>query len=191
MVLLDYQMPEMNGLELAAHIKGYPALASLKLVLLTSVGQREETRQALNTTIAAALTKPIRRSHLFNTLALVLGQPPPPVTHPLRLPLTSQEGEAAPGQPRRRILVAEDNAINQKLIERLLDKLGYQAEVVANGVEVLHTLAAASLPYDAVLMDCQMPEMDGYEATRLIRQLEAATTAPPPSHFPAPSHLPI
>jgi signal transduction histidine kinase/CheY-like chemotaxis protein len=185
--LLDYQMPEMDGLELAAHIKADPALVSLKLVLLTSVAQREETRQALTATVAAALTKPIRRSHLLNTLALVLGQTPQPTTRSLRPFLTSQGSEAETGQPRLRILVAEDNTINQKLIERLLDKLGYEAEVVASGSEVLQALAATSPPYAAVLMDCQMPEMDGYEATRAIRQREA----PANSHPAASRHLPI
>jgi signal transduction histidine kinase/CheY-like chemotaxis protein len=178
--LLDYQMPGMDGLMLARHLKADPGLASLKLILLTSVAQREETRQALNVTLAAALTKPIRRSSLFNTLALVTGQAPQPAAHPLRPLLTPPESGPEQGQPRLRILVAEDNAVNQKLIERLLDKLGYQAEVTSNGVEALATLASA--PYAAVLMDCQMPEMDGYEATRTIRQREA--TAILPTHLP-------
>src|SRR5262249_49151751 len=124
--LLDYQMPEMDGLELAAAIKAVPALAAIKLVLLTSVARREEKLQALTVPLAAALTKPIRQAHLFNTLVLVLGQPSPSVARPVRPSLTLQETGAEPGQPRQHILVAEDNAINQILIERLLDKLGYQ-----------------------------------------------------------------
>src|SRR4029453_10803318 len=116
-----YQMPERDGPELATHIKADPTLTALKLVLLTSVGQRKETRQALNETIAAALTKPIRQAHLFNTLALGVGQSAPPTSPPVRSPLTPQRSGTEPGQPRLRILVAEDNAVNQKLIERLLD----------------------------------------------------------------------
>ncbi|MBI3799425.1 MAG: response regulator [Deltaproteobacteria bacterium] len=188
--LLDYQMPEMDGLELAAHIKAEPALATLKLVLLTSVGHREETRQALNVTLAATLTKPIRQSHLFTTLTLVLGQPPQPAARPLRPLLTAQESGAESEQPRLRILVAEDNAVNQMLIERLLDKLGYRADVVANGLAALQALI--SIPYAAVLMDCQMPEMDGYEATHVIRRREAtAASESLSSSSPSPLHLPI
>jgi len=144
------------------------------------VAQREETRPALNVTLAAALIKPIRQSPLFNTLALVLGQPPQPTARPPRPLLMPPGSEPGQGQPRLRILVAEDNAVNQKLIERLLDKLGYQVDVVANGLEALAALASG--PYAAVLMDCQMPEMDGYEATRTLRQREA--TAPLPLHLP-------
>jgi two-component system, sensor histidine kinase and response regulator len=173
--LLDYQMPGMDGLELARQIKAEPALAAIKLVLLTSVTQREETRQALTTTLAAALTKPLRQSPLFNTLSLVLGQASPPAVRPSRSALLPSPSAAAPGQPRLRILVAEDNAVNQKLIERLLDKLGYEAEIAANGRQALQALATPAAPYAAVLMDCQMPEMDGYEATRLLRQREATT----------------
>src|SRR5262249_47285373 len=188
--LLDYQMPEMDGLELATHIKANPALAALKLVLLTSIAQREETRRALNLTLAAALTKPIRQAHLFNTLALVLGQPPQPASYPARPLLTSPPSSVEPGQPRLRILVAEDNAVNQMLIERLLDQLGYHAEVVATGLEVLHPLAVSG-PYAAVLMDCQMPEMDGYEATRTLRQRETTALTTADSQSSAPRHLPI
>ncbi len=175
--LLDYQMPGMDGLELARQIKAEPALAAIKLVLLTSVTQREETRQALTTTLAAALTKPLRQSSLFNTLALVLGQALPPAVRPSRSALLPSPSAAAPGQPLLRILVAEDNAVNQKLIERLLDKLGYEAEIAANGRQALQALATPAAPYAAVLMDCQMPEMDGYEATRLLRQRQATTAS--------------
>jgi two-component system, sensor histidine kinase and response regulator len=190
LALLDYQMPEMDGLELARRIKAEPALAAIKLVLVTSTGQREEVKQGQAEILAATLNKPIRQSQLFNTLASVLGQAAllvaPRPRRPVSAPPVSEERH---GPPRGRILVAEDNAVNQKLIVRLLDKLGYRTDVVGNGLEVLDALAA--IPYTAVLMDCQMPEMDGYEATRVIRQREAATVAETPRHTTAPRRLPI
>ncbi|MBI3799424.1 MAG: response regulator [Deltaproteobacteria bacterium] len=180
--LLDYQMPEMDGLELAQCIKAEPALAAIKLVLLTSAGQHEELKQGQAAGLAATLSKPIRQSQLFNSLAAVLGQAPLPMTPRLSRPVfVPPPSGGSDGPSRGRILVAEDNAVNQKLIVRLLDKLGYRTDVAGNGLEVLEALAA--IPYAAVLMDCQMPEMDGYEATRVIRQRETATAAP--------LHLPI
>jgi signal transduction histidine kinase/DNA-binding response OmpR family regulator len=189
LALLDYQMPEMDGLELARAIKSEPMLASLPLILLTSVGQREEVRQEQTGIIAVVLSKPVRQSQLFNTLAQVMGQAPTPVTRSLR-PLWAPivKGEVN-GVNRLRILVAEDNAVNQKLIVRLLDKLGYRTDVAANGLEVLDAIDA--IPYAAVLMDCQMPEMDGYEATRAIRRRETLAASPPHSQHRPPVRLPI
>jgi signal transduction histidine kinase/DNA-binding response OmpR family regulator len=181
LALLDYQMPEMDGIELAQRIKAEPTLAALKLVLVTSVGQREEGQRGQAAVLDATLSKPIRQSQLFNSLATVLSQTPLPLApRPPRPTLVPLPAGGSNGQSRGRILIAEDNAVNQKLIVRLLDKLGYRTDVAGNGLEVLDALAA--IPYAAVLMDCQMPEMDGYETTRVIRQREAAAT--PPAHLP-------
>jgi len=156
---------------------------------LTSVGQRDEVKQGREAGIAAALTKPIRQSQLFNTLASVVGNAPQPAPRQPLLVVPQQTGREGNTQKRPRILVAEDNPVNQMLVARLLDKLGYRADVAGNGLEVLE--AVSSLPYAAVLMDCQMPEMDGYEATQAIRQREttAATVSNSPS--PTPVRLPI
>jgi CheY-like chemotaxis protein/HPt (histidine-containing phosphotransfer) domain-containing protein len=182
LALLDYQMPEMDGIELAQHIKAEPALAAIKLVLATSAGQREEGQHGQAALLAATLSKPIRQSQLFNTLAAVLSPVSlPMITRPSRPQFVPAPSTESNSPSRGRILIAEDNAVNQKLIVRLLDKLGYRTDVAGNGLEVLDALAA--IPYAAVLMDCQMPEMDGYEATRLIRRREAAATTP--------AHLPI
>jgi CheY-like chemotaxis protein len=126
--------------------------------------------------IAAYLTKPVRQSQLFDCLMLVMGTSrqtvgsPSQTTRPLIdcYRLAQVKAEAQP-----RILVAEDNPINQKLAVRLLEKLGYRADVANNGHEVVEALGR--IPYAAVLMDCQMPQMDGYEATAAIRQRESSS----------------
>jgi CheY-like chemotaxis protein len=174
-VLIDFQMPGMDGLELARAIKADPTLATLPLVLLTSAGLRGEAQQARDAGLDAYLLKPIRQSQLFDCLTTVLGhaqrqetqRPAPLIT---RHTLAEKEVQSRPF-----ILIAEDNVVNQKLVVRLLDKLGYRADVAANGREALEALAC--IPYAAVLMDCQMPEMDGFEATRVIREWEAARNA--------------
>ena len=188
-VLLDYHMPEMDGLELARHIKADPVLAPLKLVLLTSAGQREEVKQAKGVSLEAALTKPIRQSHLFNTFVTLVGQALQPALPSPRAPVVPQLRGEREGQARPLILVAEDNSVNQRLVVRLLEKLGYRTDVAGNGLEVLQALSA--IPYTAVLMDCQMPEMDGYEATRAIRQREAAVALTLHPQHPRLLRLPI
>ena len=170
LALLDYHMPEMNGLDLARAIIADPALAPLKLVVLSSLGQRGEAKAADYVRIAAWLTKPVRQSQLFDCLATTFSQssqkerpqPTARVAPPLR--------EETALQHRPLVLVAEDNAVNQKLAVHMLEKLGYRADVVADGHEALEALSR--IPYSAVLMDCQMPELDGFEATREIRARE-------------------
>jgi CheY-like chemotaxis protein len=164
--ILDMQMPRMDGLTLAREIRKLPAPTSrMPLVMLTSLGHNElkETRQVF----AAFLTKPIKPSSLFDALVSIFtGQP----TRARRREagggpqFDSQMGQHWP----LHILLAEDNATNQKLALRILARMGYEADVAANGVEALEALHRQV--YDVVLMDVQMPEMDGLEATRTLRR---------------------
>ncbi len=163
--LLDMQMPDMDGLSLAQEIRALPVpVATAPLILLTSLGRREVKAEAAE--FAAFLTKPLKPSALFNALvAIFSGQP---------TRILARQADAAPqfdpqmGQRHPlRILLAEDNATNQKLALRILARLGYQADVVSNGLEALEALLRQ--PYDVVLMDVQMPELDGLETTRRLR----------------------
>ncbi len=171
--ILDMQMPGTDGLELARAIKADPALFGTRLVLLASFGDRGETRRAREVGISAYLTKPVRPSQLYDTLATVMGAPKGVVQEeemPIVSGHTNLEGRS---RTRARLLVAEDNAVNQKVAAKMLESLGYRVDVVSNGLEAVNALA--HIPYEAILMDCHMPEMDGYEATREIRRREEKT----------------
>jgi PAS domain S-box-containing protein len=161
--ILDMQMPELDGLALAREIRRHRSAERLPLILLTSLGRREHGAEEAE--FAARLTKPIRPSQLYDALLNVLGEPaaappPEPAVHAERAPLTDGVG--------LQVLVAEDNPVNQRLALLLLEKLGHRAEVVANGAEALAALEHER--YDVILMDVQMPEMDGLEATRRIHE---------------------
>ena len=164
--ILDMQMPEMDGLTLAREIRKLPGASSrLPLVMLTSLG-RSEIKQDEDL-FAAFLTKPIKPSSLFDALVSIF------TGRLTRVVAREDKGEsgfdAQMGQRwPLRLLLAEDNATNQKLALRLLARMGYHADVAANGLEVLQALERQ--PYDVVLMDVQMPEMDGLEATRALRR---------------------
>jgi len=173
LAILDLQMPDMDGLELAGAIRADTALPATKVVLLSSGNAQDLRGPKESGMINAALSKPVRQSQLYNTLLMVLegkvAEGPAP--RPAPVDGRPMEQRAASGSARGRVLVAEDNAINQRVAVRILEKLGYYADAVANGQEAVEALA--HLPYDLVLMDCHMPEMDGYAATREIRQQEA------------------
>ncbi|MGI8655030.1 MAG: PAS domain S-box protein [Pyrinomonadaceae bacterium] len=174
LAILDLMMPGMDGFELARHIKQDAEIASARLVLLTSFGQRGHGATAREAGIAAYLTKPVRQSQLFDCLATVTGEAVAMVeetTQPAKM-VTRHTIKEAGDHVHKRILVAEDNPVNQKVALRQLEKLGYSADVVANGREAIDALDA--IPYHIVLMDCQMPEMDGYEATAAIRRREGS-----------------
>jgi two-component system sensor histidine kinase/response regulator len=160
-VLLDYQMPEMDGLGLAARIKSDPLLARAHLIMLTSLGARLSDSVLNELTIAQCLQKPVRQSELFNAMAAVMAR-----THETLAPNRTAAVAEKPSD--LRILVAEDNPVNQKVALRQLKKLGYTADAVADGNEVIDALL--NVGYDVVLMDCQMPVMDGYETTRALRR---------------------
>jgi PAS domain S-box-containing protein len=160
--ILDLHMPEMDGLTLAAEIRRARAAQRLPLVMLTSLGHREGDE---GLELAAFLPKPIKPSQLYNVLAGIFAQGEPPVEK--RDEVARQQFD--PHMEERlplRILLAEDNATNQKLALHLLEHMGYRADLAANGLEVLGALRRQ--PYDVILMDVQMPEMDGLEATRAI-----------------------
>jgi len=173
LAILDLMMPGMDGFELARVIKNDPSIAATPLVMLTSYGERGGSTAAQQLGIGGYLAKPIRQAALFECLASVVRTPHKPRKH---VAITPTVIEVKPSS-NKLILIAEDNVVNQKVAIRQLRKLGYRADAVANGREVLEALAR--IPYDLVLMDCQMPEMDGYEATAAIRRYENAPQRTP------------
>jgi CheY-like chemotaxis protein len=174
-VILDYQMPGMDGATLAREIKADPATRDTVLVMLTSVGYLGLLRHTEGASVDACLSKPVRQSQLLNTLATAWSRK----RHVARADTASSGNRIAEmrselagrfaGWPIR-VLVAEDNVVNQKVAVRMLEKLGLRVDVAANGRETVRMFEL--LPYDLVFMDCQMPEMDGYEATQGIRRRE-------------------
>jgi two-component system, sensor histidine kinase and response regulator len=172
LALLDVQMPEMDGFTLARSIRADPAIAGTRLVVLTSIGQALTAHELRNAGIEAYLVKPVKQSHLFDCLMNAIGEPAAETffVHPASSLPVSSSLEPTPHRKRPRVLLAEDNIINQKVTLGQLQKLGYAADAVANGLEVLAALQRLS--YDIILMDCHMPQMDGYEATQAIRKQE-------------------
>jgi PAS domain S-box-containing protein len=162
--ILDMHMPEMDGVALARAIREEPAGAAVPLVLFTSLGRREARAESEG--FAAHLHKPIKPSQLFDALVSVLADQP---VHVRERSVTRSELDAdlARRHPLR-ILLAEDNAVNQKVALRLLGQMGYRADVAANGLEAIEAVARQT--YDVILMDVQMPELDGFEASREINR---------------------
>ena len=164
--LVDMQMPVMDGKTLGGRIKADPDLKDTLLVMLTSVGQRGDAHKFQQAGFSAYMTKPVKVSQLYNCLATVLGVASVGSDQPAR-PIITRHTLVEDKKRRVRILVAEDNVVNQKVAVRILEKLGYRADAVANGQEAITALE--QIRYDLVLMDVQMPEMNGFEATRIIR----------------------
>jgi PAS domain S-box-containing protein len=161
---LDLQMPDMDGVALAAEIRKLREASALPVVILSSLGKREA--QAEEGDWAAFLLKPIKASQIYNVLVGLFGIGAAEAPVPQAVSKPAFEAEMGQRHPLR-ILLAEDNLVNQKLALRLLERMGYRADVAANGLEVLQSLRRQ--PYDVILMDVQMPEMDGLEASRAIR----------------------
>ncbi|PYJ02645.1 MAG: hypothetical protein DME25_15550, partial [Verrucomicrobia bacterium] len=163
--ILDMQMPGLDGLALAREIRKLPGAASLPLVLLTSVGVRSDHPDVACAGFASCLTKPIKPAHLHELLVRVISGAKPAAAK------TPANGSLDPTLASRlplRVLLCDDNAINQKVAARLLQQMGYRAALAANGVEALAALDKQ--PFDLIFMDVMMPEMDGLEATRVIRE---------------------
>jgi signal transduction histidine kinase/DNA-binding response OmpR family regulator len=173
--ILDMQMPEMDGLMLATQIRQLPDATLLPLVLLTSMGVRADNPAFANIAFASCLTKPIKPAQLHEVLLRVISG---------TKPLAKKAGPSKldPSLATRlplRVLLCDDNLINQKVALRLLQQMGYKADVANNGLECLQAIERQ--PYDMIFMDVQMPEMDGLEATRQIRERQKSPAQP--GHF--------
>ncbi|MBC8554770.1 MAG: response regulator, partial [Candidatus Brocadiales bacterium] len=166
-VLIDYSIPGMGGESLGGEIKADSKLKDLALVMLTSSGQRGDADHLKKLGFAAFLSRPIKQSQLFDCLQIITGKKNNIEENSTRQ-IVTRYSITEERKRRVRILLAEDNIINQKIALRILNKkFGIHADVVNNGREAIETLERVD--YDMILMDCQMPEMDGYEATRIIR----------------------
>ncbi len=168
LVLLDAQMPEMDGFALAEQIKQNPKLAGATIMMLTSAGQRGDAIRCRELGIAVYLIKPLRQSELLEAILAALGKAPGQEISTVITRHTLRENRR-----KLRILLAEDNVVNQQLTVRLLEKRGHIVTVASNGAEAVALVKKS--PFDVVLMDVQMPEMNGFDATALIRKEEEST----------------
>jgi CheY-like chemotaxis protein len=192
LVLLDMQMPGLNGLDLAKAIKSdlNPAITGARLIMLTSMQHKPQKQTLEDAHILECLLKPVKKKQLHGALVtalclqpsrhnrtkdtttfLINATPSAAAAQPPAEPAVATRSieRAVPTRPWR-LLIAEDNRVNQKLAHRLAARLGYEADLVANGAEALRAVEQRN--YDIILMDCHMPEVDGYEATRRIRTRE-------------------
>jgi CheY-like chemotaxis protein/HPt (histidine-containing phosphotransfer) domain-containing protein len=167
--VIDMKMPGMDGLELAAAVRRDPVLSELRLVLVTSLHSTDELARAHELHMGAYLSKPVKRQDLFRALAQTVAEAP--IDAPTPLP----NRRAVLPTFNARVLLAEDNAVNQIVARKMLEALDCEYDIVQNGQEALK--AALHERYDIVLMDCQMPVMDGYAASRAIREHEATNAA--------------
>jgi CheY-like chemotaxis protein len=163
--MIDFVMPDKNGMDLAREILADPAISSTKLILLTAFDAPGLASQTLNMGFSAYLTKPVRQSQMLESLINAIsgtqsfGSATDEKSHEKREPI----------KPRKElILVAEDYVINQQVAQLYLDELGFASHIVSNGKQALE--AASNKPYSLILMDCQMPEMDGFTAAQAIRR---------------------
>ena len=169
LVLLDAQMPEMDGFEVAEMIRGHRELADVKVMMLTSAGHPEDFARMRRIGVAAHLVKPVKQSELLDWIITVISAAP-------AKPISPAQTSAVPAGPSTRplrILLAEDNVVNQKVAASILAKRGHEVVVACNGKEALEALEKDV--FDLVLMDVQMPELGGFEATAKIREKEQRT----------------
>jgi len=172
LVLLDQDMPDMDGAAVARAIRNELALDKVPLVMLGPMDREVAAEEREKLGISYYLSKPVRRSHLYDAITRIMGtRSEEPVATPVELTLPSM-----PSRLRERLLLAEDNPINQQVAVQMLQRLGYKVKAVDNGQAVLDALAQGE--YGAILMDCQMPVMDGFTATRMIRRQEKVSGKP-------------
>jgi CheY-like chemotaxis protein len=173
-VVIERDAPDRSGFELGLEIREHPILRQTKTILISSYVESGDGERALRCGFSAYMTRPIRQSRLFDCIMNILGRSAGAGAQEPRTSLgQTASGTTLANTPTRTrlILVAEDNAVNQKVASLLLQDLGFSAHAVCNGSEAV--AAASRTRYALILMDCQMPEMDGYEATRFIRKSEA------------------
>ena len=180
--ILDMKMPQMDGLDLAAAIRREPGIAQLPLIMLTSLHSQGEGAAARGLGIRCYLAKPVRRLELYRRIGQTLRD---------AVTLVTDTGETAPSSPGLggRVLLAEDNPVNQAVAQHMIEAIGCDLTIVGNGAEAVRALAASR--FDLVLMDCQMPEMDGFAATAAIRAGEAQRSARGGAADGRPAHIPI
>ena len=174
LALLDMQMPEMDGVRLAQEIRRVRGREALPMVLLTSMGNVLDSLEFSSSPFAACLTKPIKQNQLHDVLLEVMGRPKSAAKKVV--PANRLESALAQRLPLH-LLLADDNVVNQKVALRLFDQMGYRIDIAGDGMEALEALERKH--YDIVFMDVQMPEMDGLEATRRIRESERALVHDP------------
>lgn len=174
--VIDMIMPGMDGAELGRRIKATPELTNTHMVLLTSMGERGDARRMHTIGFAAYLRKPVRQGQLRECLALVMGMTPTGGATIAEPSLITRHVAEEARKRNSRILLAEDNPVNQMVALDMLKKLGYTADVVTTGKEAIEALRQK--PYDLVLMDCQMPEMDGFETVTRIRAGQPGASGP-------------
>ena len=172
LAILDMQMPGMTGAELVPAIKNEPFGTDVKLVMMLNIGRSKDVHHFESIDCSAYLTKPVRHSELADTLVTVLSGEPAGKEKNGRI----RHYVSEINQPHVRILLAEDNITNQIVAKGILEKFGYYVDAVANGIEAVRSLE--KIPYDLVLMDLQMPELDGLEATRMIRDAASKVIHP-------------
>ena len=165
--IIDMQMPEIDGLTLGIQIKKNPAIANVPLIMLASTNQRDEVKKALDIGFITYLVKPVKPTRLLDTIMNIVGSQSKINNSQIaineELPAITNKNTS-----KLKLLLAEDNLVNQKVFLKQLQNLGYQADAVANGQEVLELLD--KIPYDLIFMDCQMPILDGLAATKEIRR---------------------
>ncbi|MEW5734531.1 MAG: response regulator [Thermodesulfobacteriota bacterium] len=173
--ILDMQMPGMDGEELGRVIKGDPEISATRLIMLSSLSRMGDGKSLMDAGFEAYMVKPVRQSSLYDCLVNIQGAKAQKMDY-ARADKVRPLADKAARNKGIRILVAEDNSINQKVALRILTKGGFSAEAVGDGAEALN--ACRLINYDLVLMDCQMPEMDGYAATQAIRNPDSGARNP-------------
>ena len=174
--IIDMQMPEIDGLTLAIQIRKNPAIANVPLIMLTSTNQIDEVKKALDIGFISYLVKPVKPTRLLDTIMNIVGSQSKinnsqiAINEELQVQAISNKNTS-----KLKLLLAEDNLVNQKVFLKQLQNLGYQADAVANGQEVLELLD--KIPYDLIFMDCQMPILDGLAATKEIRRRPVSSFA--------------